>query len=157
MIRTDEFAKDMKRELAKRHPELKWEHSWCPVPSYEHVDLAGFPIQGKGLTILVEVELRRSSPVSNVAKIWKWMEARHFKKAPLVFQAFSGFYENHQTHREAAVFIGNKMARTCRLHYFDLDFKYKPGKGGKVGAGRRHYHAIRLAKRISKKIKQKSA
>ena len=153
MIRTDEFAKDMQRELAIRHPELNWEHSWCPIQGYEHVDLAGFPKRGRGRTVLIEVELRRSSPVSNVVKIWKWMESRHFKVRPIMFQAFSAFYKNHKTHREAATFVGKKLARACKLHYFPLDFDYRPRKGGKVGAGRRHYHAVRLAKRVSRRMK----
>jgi hypothetical protein len=154
MIRTDEFAKDMSRELAKHYPELEWKPSWCPIKGYEHVDLAGFPKQGKGQTVLIEVELRRSSPVSNVVKIWKWIQGRNFKMRPIVFQAFSAYYENHKTHKEAAAFIGEKMAIACKLRYFPLYFEYKPGKGGKVGAGRRRHHAILLAKRISRKMKR---
>jgi hypothetical protein len=155
MIRTDEFAKDTERELSRLHPHLDWKHSWCPLPGYEHVDLAGFPNRGKGRTIVIEIELRRSVPVSNVVKIWKWMEGRHFNVKPVVIQAFSAYYIGHKTHRHAAEFIGKKMARVCKLRYFAMDFEYKPGKGGKIGAGRRRHHAVLLAKRISRIVRPK--
>jgi len=34
-----------------------------------------------------------------------------------------------------------------------LDFNYKPRKYGKVGAGRRRYHATRLARQIVRYLK----
>lgn len=155
MVRTDEFAKDMCKELNMLLPEMDWQHSWPRHRGYEHVDVAGLPKRTTGKCILVEIELRRKNPVSNVVKIWRWHEAHRFRSKPILFQAFSGFYGAHDTHRKNAEFIGNKMENLCGISYYALDFKYKPREYGKVGAGARRKHAIRLAKRISRMLKSR--
>jgi hypothetical protein len=111
MTRTDEFAKDMRRELERLCPRLSWECSSCPDHGNEHVDLVGKPNRSNGRHILVEVELRRSVPVSNLVKIWRWAKGRKFRTRPIVFQAFSRFYRKHKTHRLSAQFVGRQMAR----------------------------------------------
>jgi hypothetical protein len=155
MTRTDEFAQDMRRELRELHPEIEWTCSSCPDDGNEHADLVGTPKRRNGKHILIEVELRRLCPVSNVVKVWRWVESREFKARPIVFQAFSRFYDAHGSHRKSAVFIGKQMTRACGVLYVAMDFEYNPRRGGKVGAGHRHDHAVNLARRISRRLKTK--
>lgn len=155
MTRTDEFAKDMQRELRKLWPQLRWEPSSSPDHGSEHVDLVGRPKRSNGRHILIEVELRRSVPVSNLVKIWRWAKGRKFTVRPVVFQAFSRFYRKHKTHRLSAQFIGKQMARACGLRYQSIDFEYNPRRGGRIGAGCRHDHAVTLARKISRMLKRK--
>jgi hypothetical protein len=152
MTRTDEFAKNMCKELKSRRPKLEWKCSWSPGAGHEHVDLVG---EGKRL-IFIEVELRRHAPVVNVIKIWKWMDAHTLAMRPVLVQAFSGFYPKGDSRRASAEFIGSKMAKEHGVTYIPLSFSYKPRKYGKVGAGRRRIHARKLANTISRKLRRES-
>jgi hypothetical protein len=154
MTRTDEFAKDMCKELKSRWPELEWECAWSPGAGYEHVDLVGHLKRRK--LILIEVELRRYAPVVNVIKIWKWMDANSLATKPIVVQAFSGFYPKGDSRRASAEFIGSKMGKAHGVTYVSISFSYKPRKYGRVGAGRRRIHARRLARTISRKLRRGS-
>jgi hypothetical protein len=152
MTRTDEFAKDMRNELRRQWPQLKWECPWSPGAGYEHVDLVG-SLKGKKL-ILIEAELRRSAPVINVIKVWRWLDASRLDMKPIVVQAFSGFYPEGDSRRAAAEFIGVKMAKAHRVRYESIQFSYKPRIYGKIGAQRRRIHARQLATTISEKLQR---
>jgi hypothetical protein len=154
MIKTDEFSKDLCRTLTELQPAIAWSCGWSHE-GRERVDLVGVPKRKNGRYILIEVELRRLSPVSNIVKIWRWIRKRQFHSRPLIFQAFSGFYSKHDSHRLNAEFIGRRMEQAGLVRYRSVSLPYKPRKGGKVGAGRRRYHAVNLAKRVSKTLAAK--
>ncbi len=155
MNRTNEFAKDLCREL-NRHKRNKLE--WKPAgpaginAGHESVDATGYR-GGKTPYALIEVELRRDAPVSNVVKVWNWIANRRFRKRVIVVQAFSARYSKSNTRRKNAIFIGEQMETAGVAKYVAIDFKYKPRKYGKVGAGRRRLHATRLARRILFRLK----
>jgi hypothetical protein len=151
MTRTDEFAKDMRNEFRQNWPELEWTCPWSPGAGHEHVDLVG-SVEGKKL-ILIEAELRRSAPVVNIIKIWRWLDAGGLNMKPIVVQAFSAFYPEGDSRRTAAEFIGSKMAKAHRVRYVPVEFPFKPRIYGKVGAGRRRIHAKALANTIIKKLR----
>jgi hypothetical protein len=154
MTRTDEFAKDMRNEFRLKWPQLEWKCSWSPGTGHEHVDLVG-SLKGKKL-ILIEAELRRSAPVINVIKIWRWLDASGLDMKPIVIQAFSGFYPKGDSRRTAAEFIGFKMEKAHRVHYVPIEFSYKPRIYGKIGAGQRRIHAQQLATTILEKLQRGS-
>lgn len=155
MVKADEFAKDMCRTLEELNPEVKWQCGW-PRTGNERVDLVGIPSRKNGRYILIEIELRRLSPVSNVVKIWRWIrQHQHLSSRPRIFQVFSGFYSHHDSHRLNAEFIGRRMEQLGLVRYRSIRIPYKPREGGKVGAGRRRHHAETLAKKISRILKTK--
>jgi len=68
----------------------------------------------------------------------------------ILVQAFSANYPTSDTRRKNAEFVGEQMYLAHIAKYVPMTFKYKPRKHGKVGAGRRHYHATLLARRIAR-------
>lgn len=152
MVRTDRFARDLIKALKELLPTVTWSASWCPSPGNEHVDVVG--VRKKNGPILVEVELRRKNPVSNIAKIWRWFEKGEFEPyRPVVFQVFSTYYKNHESHRANAKFIAGHMKRKVRIAYYSIDLPFSPQKYGKVGGGAQRRHAQVLAKTISRQLK----
>ena len=114
----------------------------------DFVDVAGRFESAKLPTILVEVELHREDPVSNVVKIWKWASDNKTGDV-LFFHAFSNLYARNKAERKhRAVFLGRMMKRETDIEYIPLTLKYSPRPGGVFGAGRRTKAAKLLARRI---------
>jgi hypothetical protein len=137
MNRTNEFAKDLCREL-NRHKKNGL--SWNPgAPrginaGHESVDATGCR-KDETSFVLVEVELRRDAPALNVIKVWNWIEQKRFKKKIILIQAFSGRNSQKDTLRKNSIFIGERMESASVAKYVAMDFKYRPRKYGKIGAG----------------------
>ena len=154
MKRTDEFAKDLCRELNRhRNSGVQWK---CGGPvgiraGHEAVDATAYRKNQKPVA-LVEVELRRDAPLSNVAKVWHWAREGSLPRNVVLIQAFSANYGKEDKRRRNAEFIGEQMEHARVAKYIPIHFGYRPRKYGKVGAGRRHYHATLLARRIAKLI-----
>jgi len=155
--RTDAFARDFCRRMEEKpFKGYKWNcGGGDPNPlgkGHESVDIwAKSERRGQKL-VLVEVELRRGNPVSNVAKIWKKAD----KLAPFVLvQIFSQFYAKGKgvSQRENAEFVGHEMERATSNPYLPVCFKYAPRRLGKKGGGRRRKHAYELADRIRGRLK----
>jgi hypothetical protein len=104
--------------------------------------------------VLVEVELRRDAPALNVIKVWNWIEQRRFKKKIILIQAFSARYSDKDSLRKNSIFIGKRMESAKVAKYIPMDFKYRPRKYGKIGAGCRHDHAVLLARRIVRHLRR---
>ncbi len=158
MNRTDAFARDL-CQILNQGTSKKYVWKPCGKPAgrgHESVDVVGWPNKKKGKLILVEPELRRDAPLTNPLKIWKWAASGRLRQNFILIQAFSKYYRPNDTRRANAEFVGHKMEESCGRKYLSLPFDYKPYKYGKLGAGRRRHHAILLARKIVKILKQHS-
>jgi hypothetical protein len=111
----------------------------------------------KGPLLLIEVELRRGDPASNVLKIWLWKCKKKFRSNFILFQAFSRYYDrkNH-TLINRAMFLGERMekdAEGIKAKYIPIKIHYLPGKSAKSGGGARRHRARYLAGRILREMK----
>jgi len=100
---------------------------------------------------VVEAELLREDPASNVIKVWKWAtENQNRPRKILMIQAFSKAYKTRKNRaKQLATFIGKRMdSDVSGITYVGIDFPYNPRPGGKIGAGRRRFHAHKLARRV---------
>jgi hypothetical protein len=104
--------------------------------------------------VLVEVELRKDAPLTNVVKVWRWIAKEKFKTPFVLVQAFSKYYKKHDTKRSNAELIGKLMQRATKNRYLVLTFDYNPYRHGTQGAGRRRHHAYRLANKVRRKLKK---
>ena len=110
---------------------------------------------------LVEVELRRYGPVTNIVKIWKWLDkdTKPFAgKKVTVIQAFSSFYgrEGRPFLRENSEFLGRQLQARFkdRVRYVAVSFDYNPYKkrpnvSAAQGRGAMRNAARRLANKIA--------
>jgi len=156
----DQFASTLCCEL-NRHKRSKLH--WIPGkpidfgPGHQAVDAIGYVRDRSRPAVLVEIERRRYSPVSNVIKVWAWCvrqkgEGGTYKK-PTLIQAFSGFYSPKDSKRTLAVFAGEEMAKDGLARYVSLPFGYKPRKHAKNCEGACQRQARRLARRILKRVR----
>ena len=152
----DEFSRDVRRALKGRFSELEWRVNWRPRGiRYESVDVVA--LHGDGTPVLLlEVELKRQDPVSNLVKIWKWFDEGKFGQKVTFVQAFSKhFRESKREHMDRALFAARRMRREHpSLKYEKVLLDYKPRRGRTVGAGRRRHHAHALADKIAKNWKK---
>ena len=119
MTRSKEFVRDLQRRLTESsaHRRYDWKdgREWKPEKGERQaVDLVGKPMKG-GPVLLIEVELRRGDPSSNVLKIWMWKLHKKLNKEFILFQAFSRYYnrKNHTLIMRAA-FLGKRMEKIKR-------------------------------------------
>ena len=155
--RATEFSKDLlnalksHRDFTKRVGVDNWEKNWALPKHGETVDVVG--LRDKRPVILIEVELLREDPASNVVKIWKWAKDKKVSGAFVLIHAFSKMYRRSKKERkERAQFLGERMVKELpNAEYLPINFRYKPRPGGKVGAGRRRHHAYRLAIQIARR------
>lgn len=153
--RATEFSNDLKRVLEKNRNfgeklgVSKWVKNWRVPGTHETVDVAGLRSTSSPV-VLIEAELLREDPASNVVKIWKWAQGQGSRQKFVLFQAFSKVYRGRKLERKArAMFVGERMVKEVRnAIYAPVNFDYNPRPGGKVGAGRRCHHAQLLAGRI---------
>jgi hypothetical protein len=118
----------------------------------DFVDVVGIVRSHKLASILVEIELHREDPVSNVVKIWKWAEDKKGGRI-LFFHAFSKLYAMGKSERKKrAVFLGRMLEKETAVRYIPIDLKYSPRPGGRFGAGRRTRAAHLLARRIMNQL-----
>ncbi len=148
------FAHDMIGVLGGKRG-LRWAVGTAEDGTNECVDIIGW--KGRTRPVLIEVELRRIAPLANVVKVWKHLSQQKPRKKLIMFQAFSAFYPRHGTQRGNAEFIGGEMQKVCRVEYIPLSMNYRPGKRRAnqpvmIGAGRRRYHARKLARRIISRL-----
>jgi hypothetical protein len=148
--RATAFSVDLCNELNRLSDVQKWEKNWKLGNSgYGTVDVA-WPGGDGTPVVLVEAELRRKNPVSNVVKVWMWATKGKLNGRFLLVQAFSSHYKDSTADKARAKFVGKRMQTELgsRARYVAINFQYGPRKGGKVGAGCRQGHAKLLAKRI---------
>ena len=155
MNRTDAFAKDFCERMNGIRPrKYEWEPAGRPTgKGHESVDIIGRPHKKGKRLILVEAELRKDAPLTNVVKIWRWVAHKELKGKFVLVQAFSRYYKMGDTKRENAEFVGKFMQAATGNTYIPVSFNYNPYKHGKRGAGRRQKHAYALADKIRRKLK----
>jgi hypothetical protein len=122
----------------------------------DFVDVVGILKGAEHPKILIEIELHREDPVSNVTKIFKWAKSRH-QTGLVVFHAFSKLYKTRKTERrKRAIFLGRMFEKDRKCQYIPLNLKYSPRAGGRYGAGRRTHAAELLGRRIMERILRKN-
>jgi hypothetical protein len=156
MTRTDAFAQDFCQRMLETE---KADYKWIPGDhldrkGHESIDVVGRSPRKSCKLILVEVELRKDAPLTNIVKVWRWIANENFKSRFVLIQAFSKYYKDRDTKRSNAEFIGNQMSKATGNRYLSISFDYNPYRHGKQGAGRRRYHARRLADKIRNKLRK---
>jgi hypothetical protein len=149
--RATEFSKDLVRFL-NEHPRFNERHglTWVRNGMSNEVRLGTVDVVGstsRGIRVVIEAELLREDPASNVTKLWKWfVENKKRQKKILMIQAFSKVYRGRKYRaKELATFIGERMQKEISgIRYVSKNFSYNPRPGGKRGAGRRRFHARKL-------------
>jgi hypothetical protein len=153
--RATEFSSDLVRFLNEhsifnaRHDSSWKKNGMSNEENVGTVDVVGST--GKGTRIVVEAELLREDPASNVTKVWKWAaENKRKSEKILMIQAFSKAYKGRKNRAKLfAIFIGKKMhADVPGITYIPVEIPYNPRPGGKIGAGRRRFHARNLGRRV---------
>jgi hypothetical protein len=151
--RATEFSKDLARSLKKhvrfdrKFAGLVWEKNWHPrLNSTETVDVAGLD-KNRDPVVLIEAELLREDPASNVVKIWKWAHETDFRGQCLFIHSFAKAYRGKKREaRKRTAFLAKRMEEEFpNIRYVGVGLGYNPRPRGKVGAGRRHHHAKNLA------------
>lgn len=151
--RATEFSKDLARSLKKhirfdqKFAGLEWIKNWHPHEnSAESVDVAGLD-EERNPVVLIEAELLREDPASNVVKIWKWAHETNFKRDCLFIHSFTKPYRGKKREaRKRTAFLAERMQKEFpNIRYVGVGLGYNPRPRGKVGAGRRHHHAKNLA------------
>jgi len=135
---------------------LEWE---CGKPQEGNRECADVVGSNKTTRVLIEVELRRGTPVGNVAKVWRQSSDTLLEDKIILFQAFSRYYPKKDTKRKNAVFVGQRMAKHSRVEYIPLETNYLPkkrsvGKAVMQGGGARRRHATQLAERVIKRLRK---
>jgi hypothetical protein len=128
---------------------LKWscEHRLAKT-GRDYIDVVGKFDSRNYPSILVEIELHREDPVSNVVKIWKWADDNSPGRI-VFFQAFSHLYSKAKAEKkQRAIFLGRMLKKEVNINYVPLSLKYSPRAKGRFGAGRRTVAARRLARRV---------
>ena len=159
MSRANKVAKELCKQLNKRIASHEWTPEWkFARKSRESADVGAEPkhgSRGDQRTVLIEAELRREDPVSNIVKVWKYLQAGRFNRGLVLFHGFSSIYRSrrHATKRvraQDAVLIGKLMETVNpNVRYVPVRFKYLPYKSAKEGGGARDRAARRLANRVT--------
>src|SRR5438132_12379615 len=76
----------------------RWKKNWAGKKG-ETADVAGLGPTDKA-RVLVEVERLREDPVSNVVKIWDWLEKGRVPQDVMFIHAFSGAYRGRKKPRK---------------------------------------------------------
>src|SRR5712692_6025054 len=116
--RATQFSKDLrkaltgKRVLRQRLGIDYWKENWSVPASRETIDVVG--LRNDKPRILIEVELLREDPASNVAKVWRSIEDGKIPKNVVIVQAFSKHYrQSKKPRKQRALFIAGKMKESC--------------------------------------------
>jgi hypothetical protein len=135
--------------------DYEWKPGGHPLgKGHESVDILGQSSRKGCKLVLVEVELRKDAPLTNVVKVWRWVVNEKFKTPFVLVQAFSKYYRQGDTKRSNAEFVGERMQGATKNAYLTLSFKYNPYRHGRHGAGRRRHHAYLLANQIRGRLKK---
>ncbi len=128
---------------------VRWSANYRLDPSgRDYVDCAGLSKTRKKPLILIEIELHREDPVSNVVKIFKWAQDRRQQNL-IMFHAFSRLYRLRKAERKnRALWLGQIFEKQCASRYVPLNLKFSPRPGGRFGGGARKKAAELLARRI---------
>jgi hypothetical protein len=168
MSLSSRFNHDLCNALADELPGYKWkpEFSFSPA-SRERVDVGGEPVSGKqGPVVLVEAELRREDPASNILKVWTYLlddqSKRRFPQGVLLIQGFSRVYRSKKHHNKglkykAAKILGALIQKNSnqRLKYTPVKIDYSSRAGSNEGNGARRNAAKRFGRQVAAIFRRK--
>jgi hypothetical protein len=168
------FNHDLWNHLRHRVDTYEWKVEF-PVggSTKEAVDVGGTAKPNKSVTrtlptVLIEVELHREDPVSNVLKVWRQALRNKYVNGIVLIQGFSRVYRTKRfpTRRTRAAcaqqfgymmmqILGKrgKRHRTTVL-YIPIRMRYYPRSGAKEGNGARRDAAFRFGDRIVAHLRQ---
>jgi hypothetical protein len=162
MSLSSRFNHDLCNALADEVPGYKWKPEFSLSPTCrERVDVGGEPVSGKHRrVVLVEAELRREDPASNILKVWTYLldrqSKRRFPRGVLLIQGFSKVYRSKKHHNKglkykAAVELGKLIRKGFhqRLKYIPVEIDYSPRAGSNEGDGARRNAAKRFGRQVA--------
>ncbi|MHA1343379.1 MAG: DUF7664 domain-containing protein [Promethearchaeota archaeon] len=118
-------VRNLAKELNNILSNLRWKSKYLGK-GYGTVDISA---ECEGKIILIEVEIRRSDPVNNIVKIWRWFVNRLRNNNNIFIYVIHAFYKNYYTGKKArkfnATFIGKYFSETnsSKIKYFWFDFE----------------------------------
>ena len=159
------FNRDLRRRLDSRVNSYDW------VPEYrvgrstkEKADVGGKTKRtgARSLPIvLVEAELHREDPVSNVLKIWRQALKNRYPSGVILIQGFSRIYRTkrfptRRTRGECSQQFGRMMMQILakKAFYIPVRMNYYPRSGAKEGNGARRDAAFRFGDRIAAHLRK---
>ncbi|MBZ5598526.1 MAG: hypothetical protein LAN83_09395 [Acidobacteriia bacterium] len=125
--------------------------------SREAVDVGRRPPKGSRLRpVLIEVELRREDPASNILKVWNRFLDGAYPHGVVLLQGFSQVYSSRKYHnRSLKAKVAKRLGRVVqestkgRFRYIALDIPYHPRAGSNEGDGARRNAAQWLGDKVA--------
>jgi hypothetical protein len=166
MSLSSRFSHDVLNRLEDRVKSYNWkpEHR-VGKHTREAVDVGGLPLRGTSRdlpVVLIEAELRREDPASNVLKVWSRARKGEYKNGFVLFQGFSRVYRskkypNRCAKGECAQEFGKMMDESTnhKFSYVPVRMSYLPRAGSNEGNGARRKAAIRFADRIVSLLRER--
>jgi hypothetical protein len=133
-----------------------WECGGPFKRGHERVDVTGYNRRSRKPRVLLEVELRRQTPLANIVKVWKWIKNGELSRNVVVVQAFSKRYSGTDARKVNAELIGKLMQKAVGCRYIFAPLEYSPGKGTKRGGGALRKRAKELAAQILDKLPKRT-
>lgn len=158
------FNEDLCGELERRLPKYNWQcEGRLSRSTRECVDVAGqSTAQKRPRRVVIEAELKREDPASNVLKVWQSFLQGYFPNGVIFVQGFSKVYYSPKYHNrkvkcEAAKQLGAFIQGNTRgkLEYIPVDIPYHPRAGRSEGDGARRHWAEWFGHKIAGEIKRR--
>ncbi len=153
------FNADLCNFLKQKVASYDWDTEF-PIggPTRERVDVGGEPTEtGRRRLpiVLVEVELRREDPASNILKVWHHLLEGGYPEGVVLVQGFSKVYLSPKQHARgvryrAAKRLGKFVQESTkrRFRYVPIEIPYYPRAGSNEGDGARRRWARWLGVRV---------
>lgn len=159
MSLSSHFNHDLSNYLNCRFEGLGWKAEFpLSRSTRERVDVGG---EAKGKSgkhagaALIEIELRREDPVSNIIKVWQEVLANRRWARSILIQGFSRVYRSPKHHSRRiramrAQKIGKFLAKhsSGKFEYVPLKIDYYPLAGSNEGDGARYNTAHRFGEQV---------
>jgi hypothetical protein len=163
------FNQDLCKELHSQLGKCDWYQWLCEGPisnrTRERVDVVGKPKNSaadRQPTILIEAELKREDPASNVLKVWQCILQGCFPNGVIFVQGFSKvyrspMYSNRRVKCKAARRLGRFVQDNSpgKFEYISLNIPYFPRAGRTEGDGTRRDWARWFGRKIANQIKRR--
>ncbi len=150
------------QDLCKKLKQVLGTYTWRAERrigggSREAVDVGGRPLKRTGMRpVLIEVELRREDPASNILKVWNRFLDGAYPHGVVLVQGFSQVYSSRKYHnRSLKAKVARRLGRVVqesskgRFTYIALHLPYHPRAGSNEGDGARRNAAQRLGDKVA--------
>ena len=158
------FNEDLWKRLKEKIPSYEWRpERRIGGPTKERVDVGGEPkkTHGRRPTVLVEAELRREDPASNILKLWNRLVAGAYPSGVVLIQGFSKVYRSPKHHTRGVRYRSAKrFAKLVQRNfkntfsYFPVNIPYHPRAGSNEGDGARIRWARWFADRVAARCRK---